>query len=72
MDELLRPLQMADMSEEDRPREKALHHGFQSLSTAELLAILHGAARRGCRRLRWLSTSSKMPTKVWWRYRSGA
>ena len=26
--------------EEDRPREKAKKHGFESLSTAELLAIL--------------------------------
>lgn len=47
MEEQLRPLQMADMSEEDRPREKALLSGLQSLSTAELLAILLGSGTSG-------------------------
>ena len=36
-----------DLAADDRPREKALLHGFQSLSTAELLAILVGSGTRG-------------------------
>ena len=47
MEEHLRPLQLADMSEEDRPREKAIQGGLQSLSTAELLAILLGSGTSG-------------------------
>ena len=33
-------MRIADLSLEDRPREKALRFGMQSLSTAELIAIL--------------------------------
>lgn len=40
-------LRIIDISEEDRPREKALKHGFQSLTTAELIAILLGSGSRG-------------------------
>lgn len=36
-----------NLAADDRPREKALRHGFQSLSTAELLAILVGSGTRG-------------------------
>lgn len=36
-------LNIKDWAEDDRPRERALAHGIQSLSTAELLAILIGS-----------------------------
>lgn len=36
-----------NMAADDRPREKALQHGFGALSTAELLAILVGSGTRG-------------------------
>ena len=36
-----------NMAADDRPREKAMKHGFASLSTAELLAILVGSGTRG-------------------------
>ena len=36
-----------DLAIDDRPREKAIKHGFGSLSTAELLAILIGSGTRG-------------------------
>lgn len=36
-----------DLSEDERPREKALVHGLESLSSAELLAILLGSGSRG-------------------------
>ena len=38
---------MADMHKEDRPREKALAHGMETLSNAELLAILIGSGTKG-------------------------
>lgn len=40
-------MRIADLSLEDRPREKALRFGMQSLSTAELIAILLGSGSRG-------------------------
>ena len=36
-----------NMAEDDRPREKALKNGLNSLSTAELLAILVGSGTHG-------------------------
>ena len=33
---------------EDRPREKAMANGLQSLTNAELLAALIGTGTRGC------------------------
>lgn len=38
---------IADLSKEDRPREKALTHGMETLSTAELIAILLGSGSPG-------------------------
>lgn len=38
---------IVDLMKEDRPREKALAHGMQALTTAELLAILLGSGSRG-------------------------
>ena len=38
---------IADLSDDDRPREKALAHGIQSLSNAELLAIIFGGGLPG-------------------------
>lgn len=38
---------IADLMKEDRPREKALANGMQSLTTAELIAILLGSGSRG-------------------------
>lgn len=35
------------LAEEDRPREKALHKGFQSLTTAELMACIIGSGTPG-------------------------
>ena len=51
------PLSIKDWAEEDRPREKLLQHGKQSLSNAELLAVLIGSGSRSesavdlCRRI---------------------
>lgn len=36
-----------DLASDDRPREKALAHGFSSLTSAELLALLVGSGTRG-------------------------
>lgn len=38
---------IADLSEDDRPREKALSQGIRSLSDAELMAILLGSGLQG-------------------------
>ncbi|MDE6524146.1 MAG: DNA repair protein RadC [Paramuribaculum sp.] len=38
---------IADLSDDDRPREKALAHGIRSLSNAELLAIIFGGGLPG-------------------------
>lgn len=40
-------LRIADMSLDDRPREKALRHGIRTLSDTELLAILIGGGLEG-------------------------
>ena len=40
-------MKIKDLPEEERPREKLLTHGVQSLSTVELLAILLRTGRRG-------------------------
>ena len=46
-----------DLASDERPREKALAHGFESLTAPELLAILIGSGSRGesvvdlCRRI---------------------
>lgn len=39
-----------DLTKEDRPREKAIAHGLQSLTTTELIALLLGSgnSRRIC------------------------
>lgn len=36
-----------DLSDDDRPREKAMRHGIESLSNAELLAIVFGSGLPG-------------------------
>ena len=38
---------ISDLNEADRPRERALRHGIESLKTEELLAILLGSGTRG-------------------------
>lgn len=38
---------IVDIKKEDRPREKALAHGMQALTTAELIALLLGSGSRG-------------------------
>ncbi|MDE5786016.1 MAG: hypothetical protein K2H98_05725, partial [Duncaniella sp.] len=43
----LRPLRIADLDLDDRPREKALAHGIKSLSSAELMAIILGGGIQG-------------------------
>lgn len=40
-------LRIADLQEDDRPREKAMRYGIRSLSKAELLAIIFGNGTRG-------------------------
>lgn len=40
-------LRLAQMSEDERPREKLFEHGSESLSVAELLAIVLRTGRRG-------------------------
>ena len=46
-----------DLAADERPREKAIAHGFSSLTNPELLAILIGSGSRGesvvdlCRRI---------------------
>lgn len=40
-------LNIKDLDEDDRPRERAMKHGIRSLSTAELLAILIGSGSPG-------------------------
>lgn len=47
MEEGRNNLRIADMSQDDRPREKALKHGIRSLSDTELLAILIGGGLMG-------------------------
>lgn len=42
-DNLYRPMRVADMAENDKPREKALAYGVRSLSEAELIAIALGS-----------------------------
>ncbi len=46
-DNTLRPLRVADLNEDDKPREKALKCGIDSLSNAELLAIILGGGIPG-------------------------
>lgn len=41
------PLKVADMNEDDRPREKALRHGVGTLTDAELIAIILGSGFPG-------------------------
>lgn len=43
----IRPLRIADLDLDDRPREKALAHGIKSLSAAELMAIILGGGIQG-------------------------
>lgn len=38
---------VCDLHEEDKPREKAMQHGIQSLTTAELIAIILGSGMVG-------------------------
>ena len=38
---------IADLSSDDRPREKAMRHGIDKLSNAELLALLFGSGYQG-------------------------
>ena len=38
---------ISDLNEADRPRERALRHGIESLKTEELLAILLGLRGSG-------------------------
>lgn len=40
-------LQIKDLSEDDRPREKLLRHGASHLTDAELLAIIIGSGTKG-------------------------
>ncbi|MDE5626545.1 MAG: hypothetical protein K2I58_01150, partial [Candidatus Amulumruptor sp.] len=40
-------IRMTDLSEEDRPREKAMTHGIASLSNTELLTIVIGSGLPG-------------------------
>lgn len=40
-------LRITDMSDDDRPREKAMKHGIGALSDAELLAIIFGGGLPG-------------------------
>lgn len=40
-------LRIADLTKEDRPREKALAHGMQALTTTELIALLLGSGTHG-------------------------
>lgn len=42
-DKAKRKLKINEWSEDDRPREKLMHHGAEALSNAELLAILIGS-----------------------------
>ena len=41
------PTRIADLSDDDRPREKALQNGIRSLSDTELIAILLGMGIQG-------------------------
>ena len=47
MDTPYKSSRIADLSEEDRPREKALSLGVNSLTTTELIALLLGSGSRG-------------------------
>ena len=38
---------IANLSDDDKPREKAIAHGIRSLSDAELLALLLGSGQQG-------------------------
>lgn len=42
-----RPNRVADLSPDDKPREKAMRHGIKALSNAELLAIILGSGIPG-------------------------
>lgn len=42
-----RPLRIADLASDDRPREKALESGIKSLTNAELMAIILGGGIQG-------------------------
>ena len=46
-DESVSRIMIADLSDDDKPREKAMKHGIGSLSNAELLAILFGSGYKG-------------------------
>lgn len=41
------PLRISDLSDDDKPREKALRQGIRSLSDAELVAIIFGGGLPG-------------------------
>lgn len=41
-------IRVQDLNQDDRPREKALRHGIQSLSDAELIAIVLNGGMPGC------------------------
>lgn len=40
-------MMIADLSDDDKPREKAMTHGISSLSNTELLALLFGSGYKG-------------------------
>lgn len=42
-----RKVRIADLNDDDKPREKAVSHGIRSLSNAELLAIIFGGGLPG-------------------------
>lgn len=46
-DDTKKSLRIADLSDDDKPREKALHNGIRSLSDTELIAILLGGGLPG-------------------------
>lgn len=47
VNETIKPLRVADLDLQERPREKALKHGVSSLTDAELLAIILGSGTEG-------------------------
>lgn len=46
-DVMLSHTKIANLSDDDKPREKAIAHGIRSLSDAELLALLLGSGQQG-------------------------
>ncbi|MCM1292159.1 MAG: hypothetical protein NC111_00355 [Bacteroides sp.] len=42
-----KPMRIADLSDDDKPREKAIQHGIRSLTDTELIALLLGGGIRG-------------------------